>query len=199
MFCLIKKAKRFTYDELIHELMGHTNYSYFKTRTAIKELTRILQDKVSKGVAIECDGLFLIDFRITGYINGNEVYYGISDQATELATKLALPRQDMLNLIRKYYSIIKTKVELGYKVNIKAVAYIEPKYDVEGNILVDARISPQLDKPIVADFLVADNTGDFRVATVNKEKIRLHMVLDSKLTAPRRVATTGVTINYYQP
>ena len=120
-------AEKFDYQDLIQEMQIKTGYSYFKVRTMLKELSRLLQEKVSKGYNIECDGICKIYFTMTGQVILDDIYYNSEFQARDLAIKMDMDLITVRNFINNYYTIIKTKIEQGYQVNIKSVCYITPK------------------------------------------------------------------------
>lgn len=180
-----------TYADLIEALQNHMGFSYFRSRTILKELSRLLTDKLSKGLAVECEGLFRIDYTITGKVNSNETYYGIEEQARDLSDIVGISYLDTLNAIRLYYGTIKTKIESGYASSVKAIAYITPKEDENGAIYIDGRISPQIMKPEMAEFLVIDKEGDMMLQTVDKNQLRLSIMLDSTLRIPYRIVDDG--------
>lgn len=181
------RAKKTSYQDLIQFIQTQTGYSYFKSRTILKELSKLLNEKVGKGFAIECEGLFAVDFNLSGMINSNAEYFGIEEQAKELSERLGFPLIDVFNVLKLYYNKIKSDVESGFQVNVKSVGYIIPKEDKNGAIYLDARISPQLKKPEIADFIVLDTNGDFKVTMVEKDKLRLSILLDSELQLPYRL------------
>ena len=181
------RAKKRTYQELIHFIQTQTNHSYFKSRTILKELSKVLNEKVSKGIAIDCMGLFKVDFNLSGMINSNNEYFGINEQAEEISERLGYTLIDTFNVLKLYYTKMKTDIEAGYQVNVKSVGYIIPKVDSNGAIYLDARLSPQLKKPTMADFIVLDKMGDFKVVMVDKDKIRLSILMDNQLNVPYRL------------
>lgn len=182
-------AKKVSYQELIHFLQLQTGYSYFKTRSIVKELSKVLNNRVEKGIAIDCLGLFKVDFSIKGVVNSNSDYYSIQEQAKDISTNLNIPMLDVLNVLKMYYNKIKSDVESGFQVNVKSVGYLIPKEDADGNIYIESRISPQLKKPEHADFIILDSKGDFKMVLVPREDIRLSILQDEQLKVPFRIIT----------
>lgn len=191
MVCIteeIKISEKYTYQDLIQELQIRTGYSYFRVRTILKELSRLLQKKVKQGIAIDCEGICKIDFSIKGYTNMNRTYYSVQEQAKDLSESLKLEKIDMLNLIRNYYNLIKTKIEQGYQVNIKSICRVDPIENLTGDIYINTRMSPQLKKPEIAEFVVLDRDG--RISTkIFDKNIRLNMFLDENLKLPNRIVS----------
>lgn len=187
-------AEKFDYQDLIQEMQIKTGYSYFKVRTMLKELSRLLQEKVSKGYNIECDGICKIYFTMTGQVILDDIYYDSEFQARDLAIKMNMDLITVRNFINNYYTIIKTKIEQGYQVNIKSVCYITPKIK-NNNIYLATRMSPQLKKPEVAEFVIFKNLHSSKSRIVSEivdgKKLRLAMSLDSQLNVPNRVFSVG--------
>lgn len=184
-------AKKVSYQELIHFLQLQTGYSYFKTRSIVKELSKVLNNKVEKGIAIDCLGLFKVDFSIKGVVNSNSDYYSIQEQAKDISYNLSIPMLDVLNVLKMYYNKIKSDVESGFQVNVKSVGYLTPKEESDGAIYIESRISPQLKKPENADFIILDEKGDFKMVLVSREDIRLSIIQDEDLKVPFRIITSS--------
>lgn len=184
-------AKKVSYQELIRFLELQTGYSYFKTRSIVKELSKVLNKHIQKGIAIDCLGLFKVDFSIKGFVNSNSDYYSVQEQAKDISYNLNIPVLDVLNVLKMYYNKIKSDVESGFQVNVKSVGYLTPKEDTDGNIYIESRISPQLRKPESADFIILDDKGDFKMVLVSREDIRLSIIQDDDLKVPFRVITAS--------
>lgn len=185
------KAAKVGYQELIEFIQTQTGFSYYKSRTILKELSKVLAESVSSGIAIECTGLFKVDFTITGTINSNADYLDIHSQARQVSERLPYTKMDITNVIRLYYSKIKSDVESGYQVNVKSIGYLTPKESEDGSVYIETRLSPQLKKPEQSEFVVLDSRGDFMIANVSHDKIRLSIIPDDNLRIPHRVVPSN--------
>lgn len=187
-------AEKFDYQDLIKEMQLKTGYSYFKVRTMLKELSRLIQHKINKGYNVECDGICKIYFTMTGQVIIDENYYGSENQARDLSQKMDMDLITVRNFINNYYNIIKTKIEQGYQVNIKSVCYITPKVK-DDHIYLATRMSPQLKKPEVAEFVIFKNLHSSKSRIVSEivdgKKLRLAMSLNTELRIPNRVFGKG--------
>lgn len=200
-FCfLVKKdvtiAEKFGYQELIQEMQLRTGYSYYRVQTILKELSRLLQTSIRKGYPVECTGLCVLEFTSKGYVIVSGEFYDSLKQAQDLALVVNLDLNTTTNFVNTYYSIIKTKIEQGFKVNIKGVCYIFPR--VDGDLIyIDSRISPQLKKPEVTEFVVFKKETPSEVSSkiFEGDKLRLSMRLDSQLRVPNNI----FSVNSYQP
>lgn len=187
-------AEKFDYQDLIKEMQLKTGYSYFKVRTMLKELSRLIQGKISKGYNVECDGICKIYFTMTGQVIIDDNYYGSENQSRDLAHKMEMDLITVRNFVNNYYSIIKTKIEQGYQVNIKSVCYITPKVK-DNHIYLATRMSPQLTKPEIAEFVIFKNLHSSKSRIVSEivdgKKLRLAMILNPDLKIPNRVFSKG--------
>lgn len=181
-------AKKFTYQDLIYELQLKSGYSYFKTRTILKELSKLLQSKIYKGVPIECENICKIDYSVSKYTNLNDYYFGVTEQAKELSIKLNINELTLRNFITNYYEIILAKIEQGFQVNIKSVCYITPKKTDTGDIFIDTRMSPQLQKPEILELVVLNKQG-LILSKIFDKNIRLNMFLNEYIKLPNRIVT----------
>lgn len=192
------KPVKYDYQDLIKEMETISGYSYFKTRTMLKDLSKLLQQSIKKGIPIETEGLFKIYFTSN---RQNNIYlgtcYDVYAQAKDLSQIKQINYNEVLSFIKNYYSTIKTKIEQGYQVNIKGVCYIKPLEDSQGNIFLHTRMSPQLEKPQIAEFVVFKPDG--RVVSINIEKrdLRLATYVLEDLKIPHRVVTDNQTTSEF--
>lgn len=191
-------ADKFDYQDLINEMQLRTGYSYYRVRTILKELSRFLQENIRKGNPIECLGVCGVDFTITGYALVSGKPYGLEKQAEDLSNKLQLEYVTMINFLNNYYLIIKNKIEQGYQVNIKGVCYITPRMK-ENNIYLDTRMSPQLKKPEVSEFVVFQSSEgeEIKSKIFEGKQLRLSMTLHEELKIPNHIMTADSYVPEY--
>lgn len=181
----MQKAEKFDYQDLIKELQLVSGYSYHRIRMIVKTLSQQLQYKFSQGYPIECKNICKVDFNVTGYVILDSQYYTVEQQAKDVSELLELEYISVLNIVNNYYDLIKNKIEQGFQVNIKSVCYITPVLQ-GNNIYLKSRISPQLKKPEIAEFVVMDNKVVLS-KIFEKQDLRLSLVLNSNLNIPRNV------------
>lgn len=184
------KPVKYDYQDLINEMQIVSGYSYYKARTLLRDLSKVLQHKIAKGTPIVCEGLFKIYFTSN---KENNIYvgetYGILEQAQDLSVLTQRDKNEILSFLRNLYNIVKTKVEQGYQVNIKGVCYLIPTMDEHGNIFIQSRMSPQLLKPEVSEFVVFKPDGKIVAKTLEKKDLRLATDISEDLRIPNRIVT----------
>ncbi|WP_193635279.1 HU family DNA-binding protein [Bacillus paranthracis] len=180
-------AKRVKYTDLIQYVADRCGVSYHKSHRIIKELSKVLKESISRGDTIHCEGLFTISFTYKrGSIYRNRVF-GIQEQVNEVMHQLGgLQEVEVIEVVKVYYRRMHDLVGQGYQVNVKGIGYVIPR-EGENKVYCDTRVSPVLDKPDMADFLVLKDSGELILEQVEKKDLRFDIQLDEKANVPYMV------------
>lgn len=175
-----------TYRKSVNFLVGQIGVSEHRVIQTLKEVSRLLQYHVSKGTDIKLDGLFNISYTITGvYIVDNKCY--TFNQLKE-DVKEQLPKYDRGTtdlILSVWLKHLIDSVEKGYTVHVKGVGTLLVEEDEQG-IYLKGRISPQLTKPVKADYLILEQ-DDIYLRVYDREQLRLSITIDDSIRVPRRV------------
>lgn len=154
----------------------------------LKESSRLLQYHISKGTGIQIDGLFNVSYTITGLHIIDNKTYTFSQLREDVVSNLTnYDASTTRLLLDTWLKLMIDSVEKGYTVQVKGVGTVLVEEDAEG-VYLKGRISPQLEKPIKADFLIMENT-DIYLRVFDREQLRLSLTLSPDLRVPRRVQT----------
>jgi|SRR5690625_1516648 len=177
------------YPELIDYVATRTGISKHRTWRVLKEYSKVLKESVKKGNSIEIDKLITITFTTKeGYIFENKVI-DLEDQVEIVSDNLEMSEIDVRNLILTYIRRIHDRVQEGYQVNIKGVSYVIPSKDRDGEIICTPRVSPVMEKPDVADFVLSTNQGNIILKELLGEELRFKIEVSEDLEIPYKIAT----------
>lgn len=177
---------KITYRKSVNFLVGQIGVSEHRVVQTLKEVSRLLQYHVSKGTDIKLDGLFSISYTITGiYIVDNKCYTfnHLKQDVQEQLTKYDSSTTELILDVWLKYLI--DSVEKGYTVHVKGVGTLLVEEDGEG-VYLKGRISPQLTKPVKADYLILEQ-DDMYLRVYDREQLRLSITIDDTIRVPRRV------------
>lgn len=175
-----------TYRKSVNFLVGQIGVSEHRVVQTLKEVSRLLQYHVSKGTDIKLDGLFTISYTITGvYIVDNKCYTfnHLKQDVQQQLTKYDSSTTELILDVWLKYLI--DSVEKGYTVHVKGVGTLLVEEDGEG-VYLKGRISPQLTKPVKADYLILEQ-DDIYLRVYDREKLRLSIAIEDTIRVPRRV------------
>lgn len=180
-------AKRVKYTDLIQYVADRCGVSYHKSHVIIKELSKVLKESISRGDTIHCEGLFTISFTYKGGSIYRNRVFGIQEQVHEVVHQLGgLPELQVIEVVKAYYKRMHDLVGQGYQVNVKGIGYVIPR-EGTNTVYCDTRVSPVLDKPDMADFLVLKDSGEVALEQVEKKDLRFDIQLDEKANVPYMV------------
>lgn len=179
-------AKREDYTTIITYVASRGTVSYHRASKAISELGKVLQDAVLQGNDLNIPGIFTISYQATDSHIYRNMKYGIADQVAEVVKRTGMPENEVFRLVSLYYRRMKDLIEIGYQVNVKGVGYVIPKNDGEG-VYCDTRVSPVLEKPEVADFMMMHDDGSLYVGQLTKDELRFSIELSDEVKIPYKV------------
>ena len=146
------------YGDLIEYVTYRTGASRNRVWIVLKQYSEVLKDAIRRGYTVQIEGLVEITFTTTeGYIYKNSVY-GIDDQVEEISEYLELDKFEVRNIVLTYLKRMYDRLHDGYQVNVKGICYLIPTEE-DGDVVCTTRISPVLEKPEMADFLLTTENG----------------------------------------
>lgn len=177
------------YPELIDYVASVTGISRHRTWRVLKEFSKVLKEEVKKGNSVELEGVLRITFTTKeGYIYENRTIT-LKEQIEIVQDNLGVPKIDVKNILTTYIRRIRDQIQSGYQVNIKGVSYVVPKENEDNEIVCTPRVSPVLEKPDVADFVLFTEHGSLILKELLEDDLRFRVELDEDLV-PYKIATT---------
>lgn len=177
------------YKELINYVANRTGVSKHRTWKVLKEYSYVLKDQVKKGNKISIEPLLTITFTTgQGLIYENKEV-NLQDQIELVSENLGIPFLDVKNLIVTYVQRIYDRIQEGYQVNIKGISYLIPSKDKEGNIVCVPRVSPSMEKPDEADFVLSTSEGHIILKSLTGDDLRFRIDISDNLEIPYKLAT----------
>lgn len=175
-----------TYRKSVDFLVNQIGVSEHRVVQTLKEISKQLQHHISKGTDVSLDGLFNITYTITGvYIVDNKC---ITFQDLKKSVAHSLSKYDTSTtgvIMDTWLKYLIDAVEKGYTVQVKGVGTLLVEEDGQG-IYLKGRISPQLTKPLKADYLILEQ-DEIYLRVYDRSQLRLSITLQDTLRVPRRV------------
>lgn len=175
-----------TYRKSVDFLVSQIGVSEHRVVQTLKEISKQLQYHISKGTDVSIDGLFNITYTITGvYIVDNKC---ITFQDLKKSVAQSLSKYDTSTtgvIMDTWLKYLIDAVEKGYTVQVKGVGTLLVEEDGQG-IYLKGRISPQLTKPLKADYLILEQ-DEIYLRVYDRSQLRLSITLQDTLRVPRRV------------
>lgn len=175
-----------TYRKSVDFLVNQIGVSEHRVVQTLKEISKQLQYHISKGTDVSLDGLFNITYTITGvYIVDNKC---ITFQDLKKSVAQSLSKYDTSTtgvIMDTWLKYLIDAVEKGYTVQVKGVGTLLVEEDGQG-IYLKGRISPQLTKPLKADYLILEQ-DEIYLRVYDRSQLRLSITLQDTLRVPRRV------------
>ena len=175
-----------TYRKSVDFLVNQIGVSEHRVVQTLKEISKQLQHHISKGTDVSIDGLFNISYTITGvYIVDNKC---ITFQDLKKSVAQSLSKYDTSTtgvIMDTWLKYLIDAVEKGYTVQVKGVGTLLVEEDGQG-IYLKGRISPQLTKPLKADYLILEQ-DEIYLRVYDRSQLRLSITLHDTLRVPRRV------------
>lgn len=175
-----------TYRKSVDFLVSQIGVSEHRVVQTLKEISKQLQHHISKGTDVSLDGLFNITYTITGvYIVDNKC---ITFQDLKKSVAQSLSKYDTSTtevIMDTWLKYLIDAVEKGYTVQVKGVGTLLVEEDGQG-IYLKGRISPQLTKPLKADYLILEQ-DEIYLRVYDRSQLRLSITLQDTLRVPRRV------------
>lgn len=175
-----------TYRKSVDFLVNQIGVSEHRVVQTLKEISKQLQYHISKGTDVSIDGLFNITYTITGvYIVDNKC---ITFQDLKKSVAQSLSKYDTSTtevIMDTWLKYLIDAVEKGYTVQVKGVGTLLVEEDGQG-IYLKGRISPQLTKPLKADYLILEQ-DEIYLRVYDRSQLRLSITLHDTLRVPRRV------------
>lgn len=175
-----------TYRKSVDFLVNQIGVSEHRVVQTLKEISKQLQHHISKGTDVSIDGLFNITYTITGvYIVDNKC---ITFQDLKKSVAQSLSKYDTSTtgvIMDTWLKYLIDAVEKGYTVQVKGVGTLLVEEDGQG-IYLKGRISPQLTKPLKADYLILEQ-DEIYLRVYDRSQLRLSITLQDTLRVPRRV------------
>lgn len=175
-----------TYRKSVDFLVNQIGVSEHRVVQTLKEISKQLQYHISKGTDVSIDGLFNITYTITGvYIVDNKC---ITFQDLKKSVAQSLSKYDTSTtgvIMDTWLKYLIDAVEKGYTVQVKGVGTLLVEEDGQG-IYLKGRISPQLTKPLKADYLILEQ-DEIYLRVYDRSQLRLSITLHVTLRVPRRV------------
>lgn len=175
-----------TYRKSVDFLVNQIGVSEHRVVQTLKEISKQLQYHISKGTDVSLDGLFNITYTITGvYIVDNKC---ITFQDLKQSVAQSLSKYDTSTtgvIMDTWLKYLIDAVEKGYTVQVKGVGTLLVEEDGQG-IYLKGRISPQLTKPLKADYLILEQ-DEIYLRVYDRSQLRLSITLQDTLRVPRRV------------
>lgn len=175
-----------TYRKSVDFLVNQIGVSEHRVVQTLKEISKQLQHHISKGTDVSLDGLFNITYTITGvYIVDNKC---ITFQDLKKSVAQSLSKYDTSTtgvIMDTWLKYLIDAVEKGYTVQVKGVGTLLVEEDGQG-IYLKGRISPQLTKPLKADYLILEQ-DEIYLRVYDRSQLRLSITLQDTLRVPRRV------------
>lgn len=175
-----------TYRKSVDFLVSQIGVSEHRVVQTLKEISKQLQYHISKGTDVSLDGLFNITYTITGvYIVDNKC---ITFQDLKKSVAQSLSKYDTSTtgvIMDTWLKYLIDAVEKGYTVQVKGVGTLLVEEDGKG-IYLKGRISPQLTKPLKADYLILEQ-DEIYLRVYDRSQLRLSITLQDTLRVPRRV------------
>lgn len=175
-----------TYRKSVDFLVSQIGVSEHRVVQTLKEISKQLQYHISKGTDVSLDGLFNITYTITGvYIVDNKC---ITFQDLKKSVAQSLSKYDTSTtgvIMDTWLKYLIDAVEKGYTVQVKGVGTLLVEEDGQG-IYLKGRISPQLTKPLKADYLILEQ-DEIYLRVYDRSQLRLSITLQDTLRVPRRV------------
>lgn len=175
-----------TYRKSVDFLVSQIGVSEHRVVQTLKEISKQLQYHISKGTDVSIDGLFNITYTITGvYIVDNKC---ITFQDLKKSVAQSLSKYDTSTtgvIMDTWLKYLIDAVEKGYTVQVKGVGTLLVEEDGQG-IYLKGRISPQLTKPLKADYLILEQ-DEIYLRVYDRSQLRLSITLHDTLRVPRRV------------
>lgn len=179
-------AKREDYKVIVNYVATRGSVSYHRARVLLSELGKVMQEAVACGDNLDIPGIFKIEYTsVKEHIHTNR-NFGLDRQIAEVAKRTGMGKNEVEKIIRLYYMRMKDLIEIGYHVNVKGIGYVIPKED-ENGVFCDTRVSPVLEKPDMADFMVLGQDGTLSVEQIHKEDLRFSITLSEDIKVPYKV------------
>lgn len=169
------------YQDLIDYVAYKTGKSNNMTWKVLKEYSEVLKDSIRQGNTVNIEGLVKIEYTTRrGFIYKNKEYT-MEEQIEDIHDRINVDRLDVSNIVITYLKRIRQRVLEGYQVNIKGVCYLIPK-EIEGEdiAICTPRVSPVLDKPELADFVIITENGMI-LEELTDEDIRFKIDVDEEI------------------
>lgn len=193
---------RADYLTIVSYLSSKLGYSTRKTRKILTELGKGMKEAISRGNDIEVENLFKIKYKLSK-IPKTVIYsnteYNFENQVDYVVEKTGYSKLDVHRVIKNYYSYINELVSEGYKVTVKSIGVLEPRYsehyqEYETVVI----ISPVLTscKADNIDLLCMDSNGEKETLNVSKENLRFSLFLSSNLNMPTKSISSKITLDY---
>ena len=175
-----------TYRKSVDFLVNQIGVSEHRVVQTLKEISKQLQYHISKGTDVSIDGLFNITYTITGvYIVDNKciTFQDLKKSVAQSLTKYDTSTTEVI--MDTWLKYLIDAVEKGYTVQVKGVGTLLVEEDGQG-IYLKGRISPQLTKPLKADYLILEQ-DEIYLRVYDRSQLRLSITLHDTLRVPRRV------------
>lgn len=175
-----------TYRKSVDFLVNQIGVSEHRVVQTLKEISKQLQYHISKGTDVSLDGLFNITYTITGVYIVNNKCITFQDLKKSVAQSLSKYDTSTTGVIMDtWLKYLIDAVEKGYTVQVKGVGTLLVEEDGQG-IYLKGRISPQLTKPLKADYLILEQ-DEIYLRVYDRSQLRLSITLQDTLRVPRRV------------
>lgn len=158
------------YAELIGYVTYRTGASRNKVWQVLKQYSEVVKEAIRRGDSVDIEGLVKITFTTKdGYIYKNRLYT-LNEQVKDISESLGIDSFEVRNIVMTYLKRIQDRIKDGYQVNIKGVCYLIPTEE-DGEVYCTTRVSPVLEKPELADFLLATSEG-LLLRELNEDDLR---------------------------
>lgn len=174
------------YQEAINYLVERVGVSEHQVRQVLKHIGFLIKDAVYEGYDIDLTPLFKIRYQVKGQLIYNNPTYTLDNIVEDCSKVLSNYDKDRVALIIELYiAYLLDSLERGVNVSIKGVATLLVE-ESDGQVMVSGRMSPQLQKAEVADFMIMAK-GEIEIRSISNRDLRLSFSLSDELKMPRRV------------
>lgn len=170
---------RESYTDLINYVSTKTGKSYNMSWKVAKEFSLVVKEAIKRGDTVNIEGFVTIFFTTKyGNIYRNKEY-ALDDQVEDIKNNLGMNRISVKNILVTYIKRMRERVLDGYQVNLKGVCYLIPNEE-QGEVMCVPRVSPVLDKPEIADFVITTESG-LELSELEDEDLRFKIEVNEDI------------------
>lgn len=182
-----KQILKEDYEEIVKYVSTKSGFSIHKVRVILTSYSKTLKLALNNGLTVNIPKLLQITFRSKRGVIYKNLEFNFSDQVRNVSYDTEYPQNEVKLVISAYLYRLRKLAEQGYRVNIKSIGYITPSQEEDGTIKVGIRISPVLEKPEIAEFLLVDKQGNIFMDELKSDEIRFKIDLAEDFVTPKKL------------
>jgi len=175
------------YTDLINYVANITGKSYNMAWQVVKEYSTVIKEAIKRGDTVNVEGLVTITFTTKEGIVYKNREYNLDDQVDDLHENLGINKIEVKTILVNYLKRMRERVLDGYQVNLKGVCYLKPEKR-DGFCECIPRVSPVLESPELADFLITSEDGIYLIELEDAD-LRFRIEVDEGIEFIERKAS----------